>query len=132
MLYILLPIIVLLFILYLPLHHVLGSRASGARVRRLEKTEVGRPTFASIFPVVDNTLVDNVAVFDIPPSRRSIMTEKQCSMIRSLNRLDVRKYAVFRTRVRNCHSMIICVDPRFRDHQKGRGVLRHWIDNFLL
>jgi len=131
-LYLLLPIIILLVLVYLPLHYILGSRASNLRVRRLETIDPGRPTFTSIFPAVDNTIVDNLVASDVSTSRHSLMTERQRSMARSLSRLDVRKYAVFRPRVRNSHAMIICVEPRFRDHQKGRGVLRHWVDNFLV
>ncbi|KAJ7574478.1 DUF676-domain-containing protein [Mycena floridula] len=81
---------------------------------------------SSLVPTVSSAI-------DTSPNTSRIMTLEQRGVIRSLNELpNVRKYLVYRPRVRNSHAMIICLDPRFQNHRKGQGVLRHWADNFLL
>jgi hypothetical protein len=53
------------------------------------------------------------------------------AIVRALNALErVCKYTAFRPAVRNSHAMLVCLDPRYADHRVGRGVLRHWVDNF--
>ena len=64
----------------------------------------------------------------------SFLTEEQRRMVRSLNTIpNMKKYRVFFTEVRNSHAIIISRDPgRFKIHEKGVEVLKHWGERFQL
>ena len=64
----------------------------------------------------------------------SLLSEEQKKMVRSLNTIpNMKKYRVFFTEVRNSHAIIISRDPRrFKIHDKGVEVLKHWADRFDL
>ena len=65
---------------------------------------------------------------------KSLLTEEQKKMVRSLNAIpNMKKYRVFFTEVRNSHAIIISRDPRrFEIHKKGMEILRHWAERFEL
>jgi len=118
MLYLLLPLLVPIGILYITIDYLLASRSSRARIRILEKTA---PVPIPTPPSEDTPLGTDT----------TLMTAQQAAILRALNKLGgVRKYTAFRPAVRNSHAMLICLEPRFADHRAGRGVLRHWVDNF--
>jgi hypothetical protein len=122
-LYLLLPMLVSIGVIHITIDCLLSSRSSRARVRILEKnTPISIPV-----PLPSNA--------DLPlvpsPDMTTLMTAQQATIVHGLNRLDgVHKYTAFRPGVRNSHAMLICLEPRFADHRAGRGVLRHWVDNF--
>ncbi|KAJ7334116.1 DUF676-domain-containing protein [Mycena albidolilacea] len=121
--YLLLPMLVPIGVVYITIDCLLSSRSSRARVRILEKN-------APIsIPVPPPSNADAPLVLN--PDMTTLMTAQQAMIVHGLNRLDgVHKYTAFRPRVRNSHAMLICLEPRFADHRAGRGVLRHWVDNF--
>ncbi|KAJ7606155.1 DUF676-domain-containing protein [Mycena polygramma] len=118
-LYLLLPLLIPIGILYLASDYILSSRSSRARIHLLEQTAPA--------PIPTPT-----SELDVPPGfDTALMTAQQAAIVHALNRLGgVRKYTAFRPAVRNSHAMLICLDPRFADHRAGRGVLRHWVDSF--
>jgi hypothetical protein len=65
---------------------------------------------------------------------KSLLTEEQKQMVRSLNTIpNMKKYRAFFKEVRNSHAIIISRDPRrFAIHEKGVEVLRHWAERFEL
>lgn len=69
-----------------------------------------------------------------PAREKSLLTEEQEKMVRSLNAIpNMKKYRAFFTEVRNSHAIIISRDPRrFEIHEKGVEVLRHWAERFEL
>ncbi|KAJ6591586.1 hypothetical protein DFH09DRAFT_179007 [Mycena vulgaris] len=120
-LYILLPLLVPLGILYLVIDTLLSTRASRARLRLFQPSA---PIPGQV-PMAWDTDADA----DAPPN--PLMPVAQAAMVRALNTLGgVRKYTAFRPAVRNAHAMLICLEPRFADHRVGRGALRHWADHF--
>ncbi|KAJ7442261.1 DUF676-domain-containing protein [Mycena latifolia] len=119
-LYLLLPLLLPLGIVYLALDYLFSSCGSRARIRLLQ------PSVSVPVPILPD-----LEAHGTPPN--TLMTPAQAAMVRVLNALDgVRKYTAFRPAVRNAHAMLICLEPRFADHRVGRGVLRHWADNFEL
>ncbi|KAF7356617.1 DUF676-domain-containing protein [Mycena venus] len=118
-LYLLLPLLVPIGILYITIDYLFSSRSSRARIRVLEKTA----------PVPIPSPPSDI---NAPPNGdTTLMTAQQAAIVNALNKLDgVRKYTAYRPAVRNSHAMLICLDPRFADHRAGRGVLRHWVDTF--
>jgi len=66
--------------------------------------------------------------------RKSLLTEEQAKMVRSLNTIpNMKKYRVFFTGIRTSHAIIISRDPRrFAIHEKGVEVLSHWAERFEL
>jgi hypothetical protein len=66
--------------------------------------------------------------------RNSLLSEEQKKMVRSLNTIpNMKKYRVFFAEVRNSHAIIISRDPRrFKVHDKGVEVLKHWAERFDL
>ena len=66
--------------------------------------------------------------------RKSLLTEEQAKMVRSLNTIpNMKKYRVFFTGIRTSHAIIISRDPRrFAIHEKGVEVLTHWAERFEL
>ncbi|KII87380.1 hypothetical protein PLICRDRAFT_142622 [Plicaturopsis crispa FD-325 SS-3] len=66
-------------------------------------------------------------------ARQPHLTLEQLEMIASLNLLpNVRKHLAFIHPVRNSHGAILCRNVAFEEHRMGRGVLRHWGDNFVV
>ncbi|KAJ6619473.1 putative serine esterase-domain-containing protein [Mycena sp. CBHHK59/15] len=140
-LYLLLPLLLPLGILYFTFDSVRSARASRARIRILRAAvpapllpafavpgspEPESPTTRNASPAPPNASPAPPAP-PVPPP----MAPAQVAIVRALNTLrGVRKHTVFRPHVRNAHAMIICLEPRFADHRVGRGVLRHWVDNF--
>ncbi|KAJ7577096.1 DUF676-domain-containing protein [Mycena floridula] len=131
-LYLLTPFFILGFFVYASFVYLTADRRSRSRILRLKKKH-GSSSLGFI-DALPSSLVPTVSsAIDTSPNTSRIMTLEQRGVIRSLNELpNVRKYLVYRPRVRNSHAMIICLDPRFQNHRKGQGVLRHWADNFLL
>ncbi|KAJ7115951.1 putative serine esterase-domain-containing protein [Mycena epipterygia] len=120
-LYLLLPLLVPLGIFYISIDSLFSSRSSRARIRILQKT-----ASVPITPGLDS----GAEPHDIEPNNL-LMTATQAAIVRGLNTLGgVRKYTAFRPAVRNSHAMLICLESRFADHRVGRGVLKHWVDNF--
>lgn len=148
-LYLSLPIVILITILYIPLYQFKSKRsnlrilATGEAFSSSSGLIAALPDslhglVASTVAVAANTVDAATSDTDTEmaksePQSPEIMSAKQLSIIRALNVLPhVRKYTVFIPSVRNSHAIIICRNPRFANHQQGRGVLRHWAHNFIL
>ncbi|KAJ7155404.1 DUF676-domain-containing protein [Mycena crocata] len=135
--YLLLPLLVPLTILYIYLEYLVSSRASRARIRVMQHIAPLLPQPPPLDTNTDGGINAAPCTFDpssaAAPSPLALMTVTQAAMVRALNTLppgSVRKYIAFRPGVRNAHAMLICLQPRFADHRVGRGVLRHWADHF--
>lgn len=65
---------------------------------------------------------------------KSLLTEEQQKMVRSLNTIaNMKKYRAFFVEVRNSHAIIISRDARrFEIHEKGLEILKHWAERFEL
>lgn len=65
---------------------------------------------------------------------KSLLTEEQRKMVRSLNTIpNMKKYRAFFVEVRNSHAIIISRDARkFEIHEKGLEILNHWAEGFEL
>ena len=65
---------------------------------------------------------------------KSLLTEEQQKMVRSLNTIpNMKKYRAFFVEVRNSHAIIISRDARqFEIHEKGFEILKHWAEGFEL
>ncbi|TFK88437.1 DUF676-domain-containing protein [Polyporus arcularius HHB13444] len=63
-----------------------------------------------------------------------VLSEVQRRLVRSLNTLPgLKKELAFIHPVRNAHAVIICRDvKRFPGHRQGEGVIRHWVDHFII
>lgn len=63
-----------------------------------------------------------------------LLTELQLQLIRTLNTLPrLKKELVYLHPCPNAHGPIICRDPkRFPSHKVGEGVVRHWVDHFII
>lgn len=138
------------------------SRASRKRIQLLESDERSANWLSSVFNTLEKEvtdvvgdIVDNPADGDpIDPTAPSsalgrseaqaqaeakdvsqpIFTAAQKTMIGSLNALpNLKKKLAFIHPVRNSHAVVICRDEKkFESHKVGRGVLRHWRDNFTV
>lgn len=63
-----------------------------------------------------------------------LLTDLQLRLIRTLNTLPhLKKELVYINPCPNAHGPIICRDPkRFPSHKVGEGVVRHWVDHFII
>ncbi|KDQ09775.1 hypothetical protein BOTBODRAFT_36765 [Botryobasidium botryosum FD-172 SS1] len=126
------------------------SRASRKRIQLLESDksrsahwlstvfhELERDVGDAIGEIVDDPADGNSTTpMSAPPGDASqpIISQAQRNMAASLNALpNLHKRLAFIHPVRNSHATIICRDEkRFEMHKIGRGVLRHWRDNFRM
>ena len=67
-------------------------------------------------------------------TKQPVITPEQKQMIAAINSLpQLKKYMAYFPNVINAHAPIICRDIKtFPHHKRGEGVLRHWIDHFVL
>ena len=63
-----------------------------------------------------------------------LLTDLQLRLVRTLNTLPrLQKERAYIHPCPNAHGPIICRDPkRFPSHKVGEGVVRHWVDHFLI
>ena len=63
-----------------------------------------------------------------------LLTALQLRLVRTLNTLPhLKKERAYLHPCQNAHGPIICRDPkRFPSHKAGEGVVRHWVDHFLI
>jgi len=80
--------------------------------------------------VVEPGSLEDGALRDTDP----ILTPLQKQMVASLNSIPtMKKKLAFIPEFVNSHATIICRDPvNFPFHSVGKGVIRHWADNFAL
>jgi hypothetical protein len=64
--------------------------------------------------------------------KRPILLDSQKAIVKALNSLpNLKKHISFFDNVMNSHAIIICRNPqRFESHERGRSILKHWVDNF--
>lgn len=93
-------------------------------------------TVASSTKLKTNGNADSTANAKPPltSKRKSLLTDEQAKMVRSLNTIpNMKKYRVLFTGIRTSHAIIISRDPRrFPIHEKGVEVLTHWAERFEL
>jgi len=93
-------------------------------------------TVASNTKLKTNGNADSIANAKPPltSKRKSLLTDEQAKMVRSLNTIpNLKKYRVFFAGIRTSHAIIISRDPRrFAIHEKGVEVLTHWAERFEL
>ncbi|OSX64323.1 hypothetical protein POSPLADRAFT_1065553 [Postia placenta MAD-698-R-SB12] len=62
-----------------------------------------------------------------------VLTDLQRRIVRTLNMLPRLQKERAYIEVRNAHGPIICRDmQRFASHKLGEGVIRHWVDHFIM
>jgi hypothetical protein len=128
----------------------LASRSSRKRIKSLEDdasySQQLIHVVAQFEKGLEDAAVDLAEDIDAPPPSDSgvvVPTDSQKhnqpslkpvqrSMAKTLNGLpQLKKQRAFFRDVRNSHAMIICRDPRFKIHELGRGILKHWADHFV-
>ena len=115
-------------------------------VERTEPTNSPEPSEPSITspPPESDPLEESTNGGDIPynlqasasdtMTKQPLITPEQKQMIAALNSLpQLKKYMAYFPNVINAHAPIICRDIKnFPHHKRGEGVLRHWVDHFVL
>lgn len=130
-LYLFVPLFILAFFLYLPFRYLFLTYTSRSRISKMAR-ELDSPTH-DLIEALPPLLLKMTTPKIIWPDKTSdtVMADRQKHLVQLLNELpNVQKHTVFRPWVRNAHAMMICLDSRFKNHRQGRGVLRHWVDNF--
>lgn len=127
--YLLYPVFIAFFIVYLPIRYITSRRSSRGRISLLAEIESASSGLITAFPRHTAVASDESAT---PEQGSSIMSPVQLQIVRGLNSLqNVTKHTIFRRGVGNSHAMTVCLDPAFESHRGGRGVLKHWVDNFV-
>ncbi|KAF7309816.1 F-box domain-containing protein [Mycena indigotica] len=117
-LYLCLPLLIAFWFLYLAIYCPIVLYASEKRVKELLPRLETPPEMPCVSEVHS----------DAPE-----MSPVQLGMVRGLNSVTaLKKYSAFRPGIRNSHGMIICLESGWEDHQVGRGVLRHWANEFVV
>jgi len=150
-----LPIFLPLIIIIALIRLSLESRASRKRIKLLEADKTRASGWLSaMFQDIDQEVGDVVAdvaevpegtgdpeaggkrACCVPKDRRAhpILSNSQKKMVANLNTLpNLKKRVAFIHPEINTHGVIICrEEKRFESQKAGRGVLRHWRDNFQL
>ncbi|KAF8529899.1 putative serine esterase-domain-containing protein [Gautieria morchelliformis] len=148
------PILFLPLMVYAIVRLFLDTRASGARIRDLERRGARRASAPALLNCTHilKKGTDNVVAFadsaqtcvptnlNLPggmmsvPSNQPSLTSKQRSLVVSLNSLSqMHKHLALIDGVFNSHPVIICKDVgRIEAHKRGQGVLRHVTDTLVI
>ncbi|KAF8578210.1 DUF676-domain-containing protein [Ramaria rubella] len=148
LIWIFVPIIFPLFLIYVLAKLSLDSRESRGRIKNLEQ-ENSRSTLVHYLQALEkrteNTvtqaaiqLVDRTTATVTTSTKSSrverYLTSTQCSLVESLNSLpQMRKHLAYIDGVLNSHAVIVCRNvAKVEMHKRGEGVLRHLADGLVI
>ncbi|KJA23122.1 hypothetical protein HYPSUDRAFT_40267 [Hypholoma sublateritium FD-334 SS-4] len=143
--YLLLPILIPLFIIFLIVMLSLASRSSRARIKELEREATGRSqqTLFKLLGKLENEIADATAglvddpdalLLQAPTSKaHPIISVTHSRIARWLNTLPIKKERAFFGEEFNSHAIIVSRDIQtIENHREGECVIRHWAESLVV